>query len=158
VRPVHADVQPEGENTGREFAAGLHSLVAQVRQVRPDWSTSSIRRALAHPDVTERGWDRARQAMLAVAADPESHQPGRLAHDGPWWNQTGPAGRPRPPWCRQDDCDQRTRRLQHADGADGGRCPRCHPLEASRGAGETGQAPPPAGSYLCPGWGRPRSG
>lgn len=142
LRPVHTDVGPEGENTDQEFAAGLHALVAQVRRIRPEWSTRSIRRALAHPDVTERGWDRARHAMLAVAADPESHQPGRLAHDGPWWNQTGPAGpgRPRPPWCGQDDCDQRTRRLQRADGADGGRCPRCHPLRVGRST-ETGQAP-----------------
>jgi hypothetical protein len=30
--------------------------------------------------------------MLAVAADPESNQPGRLAHGGPWWNQPGEAG------------------------------------------------------------------
>jgi hypothetical protein len=33
-----------------------------------------------------------------------------------------------PPWCGAADCDERTRRLQLADGADGGRCPRSHPL------------------------------
>jgi hypothetical protein len=34
---------------------------------------------------------------------------------------------PRPPWCGAADCDERTRRLQFADGADGGRCVRCPP-------------------------------
>jgi hypothetical protein len=58
-------------------------LVSEVREIRPEWPSRSIRRALAHPDVTERGWGRARRAMLAVAADPESNQPGRLAHGGP---------------------------------------------------------------------------
>lgn len=36
-----------------------------------------------------------------------------------------------PPWC--GNCAQGTRRLEHADGSDAGRCPRCHPaLIASR--------------------------
>ena len=44
----------------------------------------------------------------------------------------------RPPWCGR--CDEGTRRQQRADGADAGRCQRCHPLAAS-GAGETGRTP-----------------
>lgn len=36
----------------------------------------------------------------------------------------------RPPWC--GSCDQRTRRRQHADGDDAGRCPACHPLADAR--------------------------
>jgi len=35
---------------------------------------------------------------------------------------------PRPAWCGR--CNQDTRRLEHADGTDAGRCPRCHPLAA----------------------------
>jgi hypothetical protein len=50
--------------------------------------------------------------------------------------------RARPPWCGADDCDERTRRLQHADGTDAGRCPRCHPLAAEHAA----EADPDAGS------------
>lgn len=85
-----ADAQAE-EDKDQDLMPGLNALVADVRASRPEWSSRSIRRALAHPDVTERGWDRARRALLTVAADRESHQPGRLAHDGPWRNQ------PRPP-------------------------------------------------------------
>ena len=35
---------------------------------------------------------------------------------------------PRPAWCGR--CHQDTRRLEHADGTDAGRCRRCHPLTA----------------------------
>ena len=62
-------------------------LVAEVRAKRPDWSTASIRRALGAESVAERPWPLVRAAMLAVASDPASDQPGRLAHDGPWWRQ-----------------------------------------------------------------------
>jgi hypothetical protein len=107
---------------------GLDALVCEVREIRPEWSSRSIRRALAHPDVTERGWDRARRAMLAVAADPGSNQPGRLAHGGPWWSQPG-AGQPRPPWCGA--CDEVTRMLGY-DGDAPGPCPRCRPPATRR--------------------------
>ena len=135
----------EGEyDEDQDAAPGLDTLVAEVRAIRPEWSSASIRRALAHPDVAERGWDRAHLAMLAVAADPQSRQPGRLSHDGPWWNQpaSGAALAPRPPWCGADDCDERTRRIELAGGADGGRCTRCHPLAAGggRGTGRTAVA------------------
>ncbi len=39
-----------------------------------------------------------------------------------------PVQPPRPAWCGR--CNQDTRRLEHADGTDAGRCPRCHPLAA----------------------------
>ena len=52
-----ADTQPEGEGTDQDSAQELDCLVTEVRQIRPEWSSRSIRRALAHPDVTERGWD-----------------------------------------------------------------------------------------------------
>jgi hypothetical protein len=122
-----ADAQPGGEGEDQKSTPGLNVLVAEVRQIRPEWSSRSIRRALAHPDVTERGWVRAGRAMLAVAADPESNQPGRLAHDGPWWNHKShrlPAAS-RPPWCGQ--CSDEIRRQIEVDGKPA-RCPACHPL------------------------------
>jgi hypothetical protein len=68
--------------------------------------------------------------MLAVAKDPESKQPGRLAHDGPWWDQAGIRAASRPPWCEQ--CRESTRRIEDEDGYDAGPCPRCNPrAEAS---------------------------
>jgi hypothetical protein len=122
-----ADVQPEGEGEDEKSTPGLGVLVAEVRQIRPEWSSRSIRRALAQPDVTERGWVRARWAMLAVAADPDSNQPGRLVHDGPWWNHAPrrlPAAS-RPPWCGK--CSDEIRRQIDMEGKPA-RCPACHPL------------------------------
>lgn len=123
---------PEGEGDssqdGIPTQAELDAFVAEVRQVRPEWVSRSILRALSDPAVAERGWARARLAMLAMAADPESQAPGRLAHDGPWWNQRAatPAPPPRPAWC--GECDERTRLT---GGDQPGRCPRCHPLRAA---------------------------
>jgi len=124
-----ADAQPEGEDDDHDVVPGLDALVSEVRAIRPEWSSRSVRRALAHPDVTERGWDRARRAMLAVAADPGSKQPGRLAHGGPWWSQpdTGPgSGDPRPPWCGA--CSDERARQVDLPGGTVSRCPACHPL------------------------------
>jgi hypothetical protein len=135
VRPLWpsavADVPEEGEES-QDTDTPLNALVTEVRKIRPEWSSASIRRALAHRDVTERGWKRARPAMLAVAADPASEQPGRLRHDGPWWKSPGPipaAPRPadRDPWCGQ--CDEKTRLTRDDQPR---RCEVCHPLrEAS---------------------------
>ena len=131
-----AGAQPEEADEGedRDCPPGLDALVAEVRRIRPEWSSRSIRRALAHPDVVERGWDRARLAILAVAADPESQQPGRLCHDGPWWSQPARSPDPRPPWCGR--CSD-ARRRQVDMGGKPARCPRCHPLAAG-GAVEAG--------------------
>jgi hypothetical protein len=102
------------------------ALAAEVRAIRPDWSTASIRRALAAPSVRERPWPLVRSAALEVARDPASQQPGRLAHDGPWWHRTVEATRdPPPPWCGK--CDERSRLREDDDGAPT-RCPECHPL------------------------------
>lgn len=76
------DVTPEGDQSGEQTP---EQLVAAVRRLRPAWSTKSIERALSDPSVTERPWPVVCAAMLAVARDPESNHPGRLAHDGPWW-------------------------------------------------------------------------
>lgn len=115
----------EGDQSGDEDP-DIPGLVGEVRKLRPAWSSKSIQRALADPAVAERPWRIVRAAMLAVARDSRSQQPGRLAHDGPWW-ETGPESGPnrRPPWC--GNCRESTRRLEDADGYDAGPCPNCHP-------------------------------
>ena len=127
-RAAMADAQPEREDEDQDFVAGLDALVSEVRKIRPEWSSRSIRCALAQPDVIERGWDRARRAMLAIAADPESNQPGRLAYGGPWWSQPGAPGpgHPKPPWCGECS-NERARQVDLPDGTVS-RCPACHPL------------------------------
>lgn len=132
ARPLWPAAVPnpgEGEDSvSHPTPADLAALTAEVREIRREWGSRSIRRALENPDLAERGWDRVRAAMLAVAADPDSQAPGRLAHDGPWWNQraTAPPTPPRPAWC--GECDEHTRLT---GGDQPGRCPRCHPLRAA---------------------------
>ncbi len=46
---------------------------------------------------------------------------------------------PRPAWCGR--CNQGTRRLEHADGTDAGRCLRCHPLGGAPAAHDHEAAP-----------------
>ena len=103
----------------------LDSLIAEVREIRPDWASASIRRALADERVAERPAGLVRSAVLAVARDPASEHPGRLTGDGPWWrSRTALAPAPKPDWCRE--CDEQTR-LTITDPP--GRCPACHPLK-----------------------------
>jgi hypothetical protein len=65
--------------------------------------------------------------MLAVAADPESNQPGRLAHDGPWWNLHAPRSQIlAPEWC--GECSAPDYRWVELDDRSPARCPQCHPL------------------------------
>jgi hypothetical protein len=121
AEPAAAEVNAEGEGD-------LESLIAKIRAARPDWSATSIRRALVNTDVADRPWPLVWRAALAVAADPESQQPGRLARDGPWWHQP-PAEHvvPSQPWCGQ--CAP-NRRVEDAEGRDIGPCPVCHPSKA----------------------------
>ena len=94
----------------------------------PDWPLASRQRRRLAPAVAAAlaaGWApavlatfvgantagiRNRAAVLAARLSPAELPP--------------PPGqaRARPPWCGADDCDERTRRLQRADGADAGRC------------------------------------
>jgi len=118
------DANPgEGDQTGGDQTP--EQLAAVVRRLRPEWATRSIERALAEPSAAERPWPMVCAAMLAVARDPESKHPGRLAHDGPWWDQGGVTVARRPPWC--GECRESTRRLEDEDGYDAGPCPRCNP-------------------------------
>jgi hypothetical protein len=114
------DDQPQDE------PPDLAALVAEVREIRPDWASQSVRRAMASPVVRERPWPVARRAMVAVARDPASKHPGRIAGDGDWWHQPGSerATPERPPWCGQ--CDPDTRMLG-MDTDKPSRCPRCKP-------------------------------
>ena len=113
----------EGDQSGDE-EPDIPGLVAEVRKIRPAWSSKSVQRALADPSVAERPWQIVRAAMLAVARDSRSQHPGRLAHDGPWWATPGAEPIKRPPWCGK--CRESTRRLEDEDGYDAGPCPNCH--------------------------------
>jgi hypothetical protein len=76
----------------------LAAFVDDVLAVRPEWSRRSVLRALTDEDVAARPWHVIQHAMLAVARDPTSQQPGRLAYDGPWWRLPAqPRTAPAPP-------------------------------------------------------------
>jgi hypothetical protein len=121
--------EDDAETEGGDFEQERETLTAEVRKIRPDWSTTSIQRALAADAVNERPWPLVAAAALVMARDPESKHPGRLAHDGPWWGTgppSAPAPSPKPKWCGH--CDESTRLL----GEDSpGRCPACHPFRES---------------------------
>ena len=64
---VPSEARPgEGDDLDQEREA----LITEVRQIRLDWSTASIRRALKVDSVTERPWPRVRKALLKLARDP----------------------------------------------------------------------------------------
>jgi hypothetical protein len=126
------DARPEeGDQAGGENP-DTGALIAAIREVRPDWSTRSVKRALADPSVAERPWPVVCAAALAMARDPASGHPGRLKHDGPWW-KTATAARAaphKPAWCGR--CDEHTRMTGMDSDDTPRRCPDCHPLrEAS---------------------------
>lgn len=126
-----AALNPEEEGEGSSPDESKTALAAQIREIRPEWSTRSILRVLAKPEVAERPWPIVIAAALAVAGDPASEQPGRLAHDGPWWHRTRAAAAPppKPPWCGQ--CDENTRQVDTDDGKVA-RCQNCHPLNQQK--------------------------
>lgn len=120
----------EGEGIRDDHPPGTAALVAEIRAIRPDWSAKDIRRALADEAVTERPWVLIRAAALIVARDPESQQPGRLAHGGPWWAQASARQRAtapdnRPPWCGK--CSDPLKRQVERPDDTVARCPDCHP-------------------------------
>lgn len=91
-KPLWPSAVPDAKTEEGEEKSGIENpdiaaLVVEVRKLRPAWATRSIKRALADESVAERPWPMIRSAMLAVARDPESRQPGRLAGDGPWWHE-----------------------------------------------------------------------
>jgi hypothetical protein len=75
------------------------AFVAQVQQVRRElgspvtrWAGPCLTAALQLA-VNGRGWpaERATEALLRVAADPETRSPMRVAEAGPWWDEPPPA-------------------------------------------------------------------
>jgi hypothetical protein len=83
--PMTEDENPgEGESPEQDRTTNL-TLVAEVRELRPEWTTSAILRALNDPGVLERPQHLVAAALLAVARDRQSRFPGRLAANGPWW-------------------------------------------------------------------------
>ena len=124
-------------------------------QLGPGWPLTAAQRRRLTPLVTaalEAGWAPAALATFVSANTARVRSPvavlaTRLS-PAELPAPTGPA-RARPPWC--DDCSEQTRRLQHADGADAGRCARCHPLAA----GSTGGDPPDHADRAA--WPGPRS-
>ena len=130
-KPGEEEISTPGET--RDIPA----LVASLREIRPEWSSASIKRVLADPSITERPWELVWAAAHLVAEDRETKQIGRLLHDGPWWAKAAAglrvfASRDRPPWC--GECDQLTRQI--IPSATSGlvigddrpiRCHTCHP-------------------------------
>lgn len=126
--PVADAKSGEGDDPGRERTpCAVDALVAEVRARRRDWAGKSVRRVLDDPSVLDRPWPLVRAAMLAVAADPASQHPGRLAHDGPWWAALAPTAGSGPrltwlPWCGK--CNEQTR-MRDTDDNHAERCPDC---------------------------------
>lgn len=95
------------------------------------WTDRLIRRALRNAFLA--GFDPALMtaALHAIARDRATATPGRLPHDGPWWDAA--TDRPRTTGvveCKHCDhgwiCD--------SDGLPLERCPRCHPATRANGA------------------------
>lgn len=120
-----ADEPGEGEEGSPEDEE--QDLIAEVLAIRPGWSARSVSKVLRDPEVRRRPWPVVRAAAVAVARDGASEAPGRLRHDGPWWNAAGvpsaPAGPVLPPQC--GGCD-RNRMVELADGRMAF-CPNCNP-------------------------------
>ena len=73
----------------------LNALADRCQQLRRDqhlpttrWAAPCLRAAL-HLAVVNRGWpaEHAQAALLAVAAEPTTRSPMRLAEAGPWWDR-----------------------------------------------------------------------
>ena len=102
------------------------------------WALTARQRRRLAPGVAAalaRGWDPQDLAEFAGANTAGVRSPYAVlaARLSPGELPAPPGGgrSPLPPWCGR--CKSGTRRLERADGADGGRCPRCHPL--ARGSG-----------------------
>ena len=136
--PAAADDRPRAGGGAGEFFAHLG----------PGWPLTDRQRRRLAPAVAgalAAGWDPAALAAFVGANTAGVRNPAAVlaARLSPAELPPAPGrARARPPWCGAGDCDERTRRLQRADGADAGRCPRCHPL----GAESTGGAGPAAAS------------
>lgn len=64
--------------------AELQRVAAAMNAIRPDWPAKSCHTVLAR-DHAGRAFQDLVVAACAVAADPRSATPARLAEHGPWW-------------------------------------------------------------------------
>jgi Helix-turn-helix domain len=102
------------------------------------WALTARQRRRLAPAVAAalaRGWDPQDLADFAGANTAGVRSPYAVlaARLSPGELPAPPGRRPSlPPWCGR--CNNGTRRLEQADGADGGRCPRCHPLTPGPGS------------------------
>jgi len=133
----------------RPKAGGAGEFFARLGQ---DWPLTGLQRSRLEPMASAAltaGWTPSALAAFAGANTAGVRSPYAVlaARLSPGELPAPPGrARDRPPWCGEDGCDPQTRRLQRVDGADGGRCPRCHPLAVVR-TGEAGQTPAtPGGS------------
>jgi hypothetical protein len=88
--PAGATVTQDGGRDLPDQKDETELLVDEVKAARPAWSRGAIRTALQHPDVLDRPRHLWRPAFLAIAADPNTQYPSRLAQDGPWWSAAVP--------------------------------------------------------------------
>jgi hypothetical protein len=63
----------------------LERLAHAANALRPDWPVRSVLTALAR-DHTDRAYRDLAVALVAVATDPRTKTPARLAEAGPWWH------------------------------------------------------------------------
>lgn len=117
-------------------------VVGEVRALRPEWTASSIAKALDKAVAEREDPALVREAMLLVARDRESQSPGRLAFDGPWWAKAAASlrapssgGIALPPRCddSQHDPDAPNDRRLYSEDGKPRRCPRCHPHALAQG-------------------------
>ena len=99
-----ASVRPDPDSLTQTTPPPLQQLAGACARLRRDlglpgarWSAVCL--GLALDRAVARGWpaEVAERALLAVAADPASRSPMRLAEAGPWWDLTqAPAAEPQP--------------------------------------------------------------
>jgi hypothetical protein len=75
-------------------------LAAAANLLRPDWPTASLQTMLDRDHAPRPIADLA-VALVAVAMDPTSKTPARLAEHGPWWNLGRDEPTPQPPPAHQ---------------------------------------------------------
>jgi hypothetical protein len=74
----------------------VERLARMASSIRPDWPVTSLKTALTNFTDThpERSYPDTAHALLAIALDPQSINPGRLTQNGPWW-KANPVNDPR---------------------------------------------------------------
>jgi hypothetical protein len=124
---------PPSSSVARESKSEVEGIINEVRELRPEWSKASIRKALTDPAVQERPAAIVHAAMLAIARDPDSKLPGRLRNDGPWWQIARSAVlapvNALPDWC--GFCQSDSYRYFETDDGRVYPCQVCHPKAKS---------------------------